>query len=139
MKDSALPAPIRLYYDGDCGFCHWAVGFVALRDTKARFRFAPLGGETFLAGTPMASTDRPDSVALLLPDRRWLYRSDAAIAVLRLLDRPWPAIASLLSILPRRLRDFGYDIVAASRRALARRPSTTCPLLPAELRSRFDP
>ena len=46
-----------------------------------------------------------------------------------------PARAPLLAVVPRRLRDAGYDFVARRRAALVRpRPSDACPLVPPHLR-----
>ena len=43
-----LPAPERLFYDGSCALCHWAVRFVLARDREGRaFRFAPLDSDAY--------------------------------------------------------------------------------------------
>ena len=139
---SAPETPIeRIFYDGQCGVCHWAVGFVARRDgAGAAFRFAPLRGETFDAEVPEARRDAiPDSLVVLTRDGELLLRSQGLVHVLRRLGGPWPWLGTLLALVPRALRDFGYDRFAAVRHRLARRPEGACPLVPPELGRRFDP
>lgn len=139
---SGMPAaPERIYYDGECGMCHRLVVFTLRREGKRElFRFAPLQGPTFAADVP--SRDRatlPDSFAVRTSDGRLLVRSEATLHVLRRLGGAWRALAGVLGVLPRAVRDLGYDLVARVRGRLFARPSTACPLLPAELARRFDP
>lgn len=129
----------RIYYDGECGFCHGWVRRVLRREPPGGlFRFAPLAGTTFAARVPperragMAST-----FVVETEDGRLLLRTDAVIHVLRRLDRR--RAAALLAILPRPVRDLGYRAVAAVRRSLAPRPRDACPVVDAETRARFDP
>ena len=42
MADATTQGPHLLLYDGECGFCHWAVRFVLARDRKGLFHFAAL-------------------------------------------------------------------------------------------------
>ncbi len=131
----------RIFYDGDCGVCHWAVGFVARRDPKGEaFRFAPLDGESFAAEVPEEERDAiPDSLVVLTRDGELLLRSRGMVHILRRLKRPWPWLGTLLALVPRVLGDFGYDRFAAVRHRLVRRPEGVCPLVPPELARRFDP
>jgi predicted DCC family thiol-disulfide oxidoreductase YuxK len=139
--ESPSHPPEHLFYDGGCGVCHWAVGFVARHDpTGQRFRFAPLGGETFHNLVPEAARrNLPDSLVALTRDGALLLRSSGVVHILKRLGGAWYPLAVLLSWLPRRLRDFGYDRIAAIRHHLARRPDGACPLMPPTLRARFDP
>lgn len=131
----------RLYYDGSCGLCHRAVRFVLARDVDGtRFRFAPLGGETFRAQVPPERRgELPDSVVVATRDGRLLSRSDAALHVLERLGGVWRAIGTAGRAIPRPLRDWAYDGVARIRRRLFAAPKESCPLLPPHLRERFEP
>lgn len=131
----------RIFYDGDCGVCHWAVSFVATRDrTGETFRFAPLHGETFEREVPKRTADNlPDSLVIQTTGGELLVRSRGAIYVLRRLGGFWALVGRLLWLVPRPLRDLGYDLFARVRKRLARRPEGTCPMVPPELRRRFDP
>jgi predicted DCC family thiol-disulfide oxidoreductase YuxK len=134
------PAAEILFYDGDCGLCHRSVRFVVAADRAGRFRFAPLGGETFRALVPAdARGGLPDSIVVRRADGALLARSDAALHVLRRLRGVWPALAAVLALVPRGLRDAGYDFVARRRARWFARPVDACPLVPVELRARFAP
>ena len=127
-----------LFYDGGCGLCHGAVLFVLKRDPKGRFRFAPLQGETLVEQVPEAARAAlPDSLVLREPDGRLFTRSSAVVAMLRRLGLFWKVVAALLWIVPRPLRNLGYDLVAKVRHRLIKKPEGACPLVPKELRGRF--
>jgi predicted DCC family thiol-disulfide oxidoreductase YuxK len=136
----AEAAPALLFYDGECGICHWIVRFVVERDRRSRFRFAPIGGTAFVNEVASRLDEPyPDSVMLALADGRLLLRSDAAIAILSELGGSWASWGRVLAAVPRPVRDLGYRWVARVRRLLTRRPESACPRLPPELASRFDP
>jgi predicted DCC family thiol-disulfide oxidoreductase YuxK len=130
-----------IFYDGDCGLCHRAVRIVLAADPEGRaFRFAPLGGETFRALVPEATRAQlPDSIVLREPDGTLHVRTAALRAIARRLGGRWKIAAALTGVLPSRLLDAGYDGVARVRHRLFAKPPAACPVLPPELRARFDP
>jgi len=129
-----------LFYDGTCGLCHGAVLFALKRDKAGRFRFAPLQGETLAELTPEdVRVALPDSLVLREPDGRLFTRSSAVIALLQGLGPFWRMMGALLWIIPRPLRNLGYDLVAKVRHRFFKEPEGACPLVPLELRSRFLP
>ena len=131
MTETASSSTETLFYDGDCGVCHWAVKFVARRDPEGRaFRFAPLEGSTSLELLG-ERRDLPDSIVLLA--------ESGQMHVLIRLGGIWAWLGRLLWLVPRPLRDLGYDLFARVRHRLVRRPEAACPVLPPELRGRFDP
>ena len=131
----------RIFYDGDCGVCHWAVAFVARHDPSGEaFRFAPLDGEVFVRHvTAEARRDLPDSMAVLTAAGELLLRSDGVVHILRRLGPWWRLLGGLLALVPRAVRDYFYDRFAERRHRLAARPEGTCPIVAPELRRRFDP
>jgi predicted DCC family thiol-disulfide oxidoreductase YuxK len=130
----------HVFYDGECGFCHESVRFLARRDRAGAFRYAPLGGPTFLALVPAGRRAAlPDSLVVRTEDGRVLVRSDAALHCLRRLGGGWRALAALLGAVPRALRDAGYDAFARSRRRWFARPGDACPIPSGALRARLDP
>ncbi len=133
--------PEILFYDGHCALCHGAVKFVLKHDRSgAAFRFAPLQGETFAAHVPEAARKiLPDSIVVLTREGALLVRSDAFVHVLACLGGGWETVASLLRTVPRPLRDGIYDFVARVRYRVFGTRSDVCPVVPQELRSRFDP
>jgi predicted DCC family thiol-disulfide oxidoreductase YuxK len=137
------PAPVLLY-DGTCGFCAESVQLVLRHDRRRTLRFAALqGGFGAEVRSRHPELARVDSVVWVEPARegpgeRVLVRSDAALSVARYLGG-WFHVARLAALLPRPLRDAGYNLVARHRhRLLADGPS--CLLPPPEVRERFlDP
>jgi predicted DCC family thiol-disulfide oxidoreductase YuxK len=130
-----------ILYDGACGLCHGLCRFVLARDRRARFRFAALQGE--LAGAVLGRHGRDprdlDTLYLVLdpggPGERLLARSDAVLAILRGLGGVW-RLSGALRIVPRRLRDLGYGVVARRRYRWFGRDDA-CPLPDPRHRARF--
>ena len=126
-----------LLYDGTCGFCAASVQFVLRHERRRRtLRFATLDG----ALGERARRARPalagvDSV-IWLEGERVLVRSEAALAVADYLGGPWKALAALGRLVPRRLRDAAYDLIARNRYRIAGRVES-CPLPTPEQRGRF--
>jgi len=48
----------------------------------------------------------------------------------------WTALAGLLRLVPRPLRDVGYNLVGSTRYRIFGRTDDACPVVPARLRSR---
>ena len=125
-----------ILFDGVCNLCNGFVQFVIARDPSARFRFAALGSAPALAllreaGAPAVL---PDSI-VLIEDGRLFVRSDAPLRIARGLRFPWPLAFGLI-IVPRFIRDRGYDFIAAHRyRWFGTRES--CWLPTPDLRRRF--
>lgn len=111
-----------LLYDGDCGLCAKVTQFVLPRDTKNRFRFAPLQG-TFAGGVLPKHGKRAadlDTFYVVIDagkaSERVLDRADAALRVLSELGLPW-SLAKIFRLVPRFLRNAVYDFVARNRYA----------------------
>ena len=119
-------APGIILFDGDCAFCNGWVKWIMRRDPNKRFRFAPLASEEGLAlrqkhGVP----DRIDSIVLVTDDRAFT-RSDAAWRVLKGL--PGHGLgAFLVRVVPRPLRNWGYDLIARYRHRLGMNDSCELP------------
>jgi predicted DCC family thiol-disulfide oxidoreductase YuxK len=130
-----------LFYDGHCALCHGTVQFVLERDrTGAAFRFAPLQGETFQAQVPLEQrAGLPDSLVIRTADGSLLARSDAVVHILQRLGGGWRVPASILAAIPRGLRDAVYDFIARVRYRVFGKRKDLCPIVPPDLRGRFDP
>jgi len=129
-----------MFYDGHCGLCHRAVRFVLAEDREGKlFRFAPLQGETFqrLVALEQRKT-LPDSVVVMTTDGRLLVRSEAFLHILRRLGGAWKVLAMVLGVAPRGWCDLVYDFVARVRFRVFGRREDLCPVMPPELRARFD-
>jgi predicted DCC family thiol-disulfide oxidoreductase YuxK len=130
-----------LLYDGVCALCNGVVRFFLKHDKLEKLRYAPLQsplGREMLARFGIDSL--PDGVILitnsLTPRERLYRRSDAVGAALELLSGPWRLLGRSLMLVPRRLRELAYGIVARMRYRLFGR-YTTCPLPPPNQRSRL--
>lgn len=102
-------------YDGACRLCQAAVRFVAARDPKARFSFAPLQsdlGREMLRAFQLSEADL--STVVLLEGGRAYVRSVAWLRVMRLVRWPWPVLYAGV-LIPAPLRDWAYGIVARHR------------------------
>jgi predicted DCC family thiol-disulfide oxidoreductase YuxK len=137
----AIEGRALLLYDGVCALCNGVVQFLMKHDRQDRFRYAPLQsnpGREVLARFDIHTF--PDGVMLLtdaLTPKEHLYRrSDAVACGLQLLGGGWRVLGTVLRLVPRPLRDWGYGIVARLRYRLFGRYDT-CPLPPPEQRSRL--
>lgn len=126
-----------LYYDGTCAMCHGFVRFLLAEERSGTLRFAPLQSADFIARVPESvRASLPDSLVLRASDGTLYLRSDAVVRVMKCMGGVWSALATLLSLLPRPLRDLGYDAVGGMRYRIFGRASQACPLMPPHLRAR---
>jgi len=106
-------APILLF-DGHCHLCQRSVQWVLRHDRRGRVRFAPLQAESAQPFLQNAPHPLPDSLILYDEGQLW-FRSEAVLRLLCHLGGPWPWLARLGRLIPRALRDWLYDQVAARR------------------------
>ena len=134
MMESA-EHPILLF-DGVCHLCNGTVQLILKCDRKDVFRFAPLqsaAGQALLARFGLPVEAMP-SVILVEGDRVY-QRSTAALRILGALGWPYKVLTVLL-LVPRPIRDWGYDLIARNRyRLLGKREA--CMMPTAEIRARF--
>ncbi len=130
-----------LFYDGHCGLCHRAVKFVLKHDgSENAFRFAPLQGPTFQARVPAnRRAGLPDSIVVLTAIGRAARAFECLPAYSAAAGRGWRALASALAVVPRPLRDLIYDFIARIRYRVFGKRDELCPIVPQNLRARFDP
>jgi predicted DCC family thiol-disulfide oxidoreductase YuxK len=128
-------------YDGVCGLCNRGVQFILRHDHKGDFRFASLQSEfaqRMLTRHRLNAADL-DTVYVVVDcdgDEALLARSDAVLFVMREIGGIWRAGAAVLVWLPRRLRDWAYDLVARNRYRVFGRYDT-CPAPSENVRARF--
>jgi predicted DCC family thiol-disulfide oxidoreductase YuxK len=103
-----------ILYDGVCVFCSRWVRFVAVRDSERRFRFTAIqsGYGTRLARAFGINPDDPDTNAVVHGGAVF-FKSDAALTVLSHL--PGWRWVRVLRVVPKRLRDAAYNLVARNR------------------------
>ena len=128
-----------MFYDGECALCHGGVRFILAEDRFDSIRFAPLQSEIFKERLTATERERMgDTVVFETETGELLSRSTAIASMLQRLGGLWRIAGVLLRLIPRPLRDFAYDLVARTRYRVFGRKKEYCPLIPPELRGRFD-
>jgi predicted DCC family thiol-disulfide oxidoreductase YuxK len=118
-----------LLFDGVCNLCTGSVQFVLRRDPRGQFRFASLqspAAHRLLADHGLDAAQMAGSAGslVLIADGRAFTRSEAALGVAARLTTPWPLLARLGRLAPRRLRDLAYNWVARHRYRWFGQPQT---------------
>ena len=121
-----LGTPI-LVFDGPCTLCNRTVQWVFDKDASERILFTSLQSNWAQANVP-PSLRTIDSV-LFFDGTQWHVKSDAVLYLLRELPRPWRSFFEL-RIIPRALRNVGYDFLVKVRYLLV--GTRHCALLPKE-------
>lgn len=118
--DSAHQGPV-IFYDGVCGLCNRYINFVLANTSDTQFKFASL--QSAFADKQLSkfnvSTEDLNSVYVLTDigsqDCQVLSKSDAVIFILKRLKSPFPFFATIISFIPKPLRNLGYSLVAKYR------------------------
>ena len=128
--------PIVLF-DGECNLCSAWVRFVLAHERTHELRFASLQSP-FGRGLMEEHGLDPDQIdsIVLAAEQTVAVRSDAVLAILARLRAPYRWIR-FTRVVPRPIRDWFYDRVAASRYRLFGRRDV-CALPDATMRSRFS-
>ncbi len=131
-----LDAQHVVVFDGLCNLCSGGVRFILAHEPDHVIRFAAAQSPSGQALLRKHGFDPRDlATFVFIEDGVVHVRSDAALEVARHLRLPWRMLR-VLRLVPRRLRDSIYDLVARKRyRWFGKRE--TCILPTSELRSRF--
>lgn len=130
-----MDAPVVLI-DGGCLFCNRVAQFVIRHDASGTIRFAALGSPAasrLLAARGLPTP--PPGTFVLVEGGHAFFRSEGAVRLAVHLRAPWRWL-SILRVVPRPVRDVGYDLVARLRYRLFGRVAP-CSLLDASERGRF--
>jgi len=137
---------LLVVFDGRCGFCNHSVRWLLRRDRRDRLRFVASESERVVgmlarhAVDVAGNADGPGSIVVVRDaggvKERVLVGSDAVVALLRELPRPWTWVGMTLKWIPRPVRDMGYGLVARWRYRIWGRLES-CPVPTAEERGRF--
>ena len=107
-------SPVILF-DGTCNLCSWSVQFIINHDLEGLFHLVSLQSEEAnkLLAEQGIEKDSLDSV-ILVEGSKLLSKSDAIIRVSQYLPGWWPVV-SILTLIPKSLRDAVYDLIARNR------------------------
>ncbi|MCC6796220.1 MAG: thiol-disulfide oxidoreductase DCC family protein [Candidatus Hydrogenedentes bacterium] len=113
--DAATAEHPIILFDGVCNYCNSILNYIIKHDHKKRFRFAHLqsnAGQDLLEqyGFPR---DMLDSVVLIENGKAYT-KTDVTIRIAPHMSGI-AKFAVLLRILPRAIRDIGYDFIARNR------------------------
>ncbi len=123
-----------IFFDGVCPVCNGFVDYVLKKDLKNQFQFSSLQSQNAKAHIPEPYL-RLDTVILKENDQLFI-RSTAVLRILFELGGHWNALAIFLSVIPRPLRDFTYDLFAKYRYRIFGRYQT-CRIPTPEEKARF--
>ena len=127
-SDPSVPAfpddrPV-IVFDGHCALCTGWVRVVMARDRARRFRFLPAQSALGRALYVHYGLDPEDyETNLLVEDGLPRYRMDGSVRMAEILGFPW-SLARIMRILPVRLQDALYGLVARNRFRLMGRRET---------------
>ncbi len=130
-----LDKPILLF-DGVCNFCNSSVNFIVDRNSKKNILFSSLQSQTGQQLLEKFNLPKDNFNSLVLVDGDNYYtKSTAALKIAEYLDGNWKFL-SILKIIPKFIRDFGYDFIAKNRYKIFGK-SDQCRISTKEMRERF--
>ncbi len=103
-----------ILFDGFCNLCNGTVDFLIKRDRNKQFRFVALQSETGKILIQKFNIPPATESVIAIKQNLIYFESDAAIEISRLLPFPWK-LAILIKIIPKKLRDYIYRIIAKNR------------------------
>lgn len=104
-----------LLFDGTCNMCNGAVQWLIRRDKKRVLRYGTLQSPRGEHLRRAYGVDPDvDSMVALVNGSAYVC-SDGALAVGRALGGAWAVAARVARLIPRRLRDLGYQFIAKRR------------------------
>lgn len=112
MKDTDKVNHNIIFFDGECNLCNGAIDYIVRHSPHDAFKIASLQGQT--AKSLLKADFYPDSI-LFYDKGGNLFYSDAIIAILKKMSKRHQLLGSILKILPKSLRDFGYRLLAKYR------------------------
>ena len=127
--------PIILF-DGVCHLCNGFAAFVIQRDSKARFRFAPLQSDLGRRLLIESSVPRQANESVVLIEAGMgSSESKAVLRAMKILPWPWKLLYGFI-LVPRPIRDAVYRWIARNRYRWFGK-SESCMVPKAEWRERF--
>jgi len=124
-----------LVFDADCGFCDHLVRFVLSREQRHDLLFVPHSSPLGLRLREQHGLQQVESL-LWVEDGRAFIEWQAVAHTAQYLGGAPARLAVLGNLLPRRLMNGGYRLIARIRKGLAR-STRNCLLLTAAQQARF--
>ncbi|SFI16954.1 thiol-disulfide oxidoreductase DCC family protein [Halpernia frigidisoli] len=124
-----------VFYDGDCGFCNFWVGWILKNDKKDQFLFSALQsefGQKFLSERNLELKNL-STLYLFSPGKFYLKKSAAVLKIATLLGGKY-SLMEVFKIIPAFFSDKVYDLIAKNRQKIA---SAKCYLPTQDERKKF--
>ncbi len=103
-----------LLFDGVCNHCNAWVNFIIKRDRKKKFKFAALQSEEGKKLIAQYNIPAEMDSAMLIDNGNVYLKSDVGLRIMKHLGGIYYSVY-FLSIIPKPLRHFIYDLVARNR------------------------
>ncbi len=104
-----------VFFDGVCNLCNASVQFIIRQDAAARFRFAPLQGETAKAVLPANGVNPAKPQSIILKYQGKVFAQSSAVLKIAVLMGGWWKLSALGYVFPAFLRNWVYDGIARYR------------------------
>lgn len=124
-----------ILFDGDCNFCDHSVQFIIKRDKNAVYKFTSLQSEIGQEIKRKYQVPEHIDSIILVKDDKCYFKSAAALRISKHLSGGWKLLY-VLSIIPKPIRDYFYDILAKNRYKWFGKKDS-CMLPSPEIRKRF--
>ncbi len=112
---AAMPGRPIVLFDGICNFCNWGVDFLLRWDSRGVIRFAAMQSEPGLRLLRSNNlTETEFETFYVLDGDRVLRKTEAILHLNRYLAWPWRG-GLILALIPRKVRDSLYDLMARNR------------------------
>ena len=122
---------IVVLFDGDCTVCNRAIRFIALRDKKKIFQFAPLQSSKGIELLKDFSINSTQINSLVVLDGKKIFtHSTAVLQICRNLSSGWKFLY-IGVLLPRIIRDKLYTFIAERRHTIFSNKVSCETILPA--------
>lgn len=102
-----------VFFDGNCGLCHFVVKFLLKIDKKNILKYAPLQGETSKKIIQNLNFEELNTV-MFFRENRVYEKSDAILEILKTIGGVW-RLALIFKIIPRALRNIVYMYISRNR------------------------
>jgi len=99
-----------IIFDGICNLCNKSIGLLIILDKEKQFKYTSLQGEYV---KKLNLKEGIDSI-VFYEDGELYYKSTAILKIFKSVGGVW-AFSSIFYVIPRRVRDFIYDIIAKYR------------------------
>ena len=126
-----------ILFDGVCNLCDATIQYVIKKDVKDVFRFVAIQSELGqkIINYIKVDTSQTDSIILYIPGKAYFVKADAAFNIAKELGG-LISLTSIFSVLPKFLKNFGYDFVAKNRYKWYGKKDS-CMMPTPELKSKF--